>query len=109
MFEEGFWKCSWVTQNLCFAALNPDDKQTDIAEYETAFRQYRQIIGQVAAQEFDRHFETATPPAIFHAYMQAMDAGIRTEIRRVFVELLNMGVAQESQLQQHPADWAKAH
>jgi hypothetical protein len=109
MFSEGVWKCSWVTQQLCFAALHPDDKQTDIEQYIAAFRQYRVIIGWTAAQEFDQHYQVGTPPAIFHAYFQAMDAGIRIEIRRLFNDPLKIAVTQTAKVKEHPAEWAKLH
>ena len=64
MFDEGVWKCSSVTETLCFAALHPEDKQADLDAYNAAFVQYRVIIGPAAAQEFDRHYQMGTPPAI---------------------------------------------
>jgi hypothetical protein len=30
MFDEGVWKCSQVTEKLCFAELHPDEKQVDL-------------------------------------------------------------------------------
>lgn len=109
MFDEGAWKCSWVTQNLCFAALHPEGKQTDIDSYESAFVQYRTIIGSAVAGEFDRQIQIGTPPAIFYAYLQAMDAGLRTEIRRLFADLLNIAATHSAKLDEHPADWAESH
>jgi hypothetical protein len=77
--------------------------------YKAALVQYRLIIGPAAAQEFDRHYQIGTPPAIFHAYLQAMDAGIRTEIRRLFTDLLKIAVAHSTKLNEHPAQWVNLH
>lgn len=109
MFDEGVWKCSSVTEKLCFAALHPENKQADMNAYKAAFVQYRLIIGSRAAREFDRHCQIGTPPAIFHAYLQAMDAGIRSEIRRLFTDLLKIAVAHSAKLKEHPAEWVNLH
>lgn len=109
MFDEGVWKCSQVTEKLCFADLHPDDKQLDLGPYQSAFAAYRTIIGPAAAQQFDKDHQTKTPSAIFHAYLQAFAAGVRTEIHRLFNEVLQIGLAHSATLKEHPADWAKTH
>jgi hypothetical protein len=76
MFDEGVWKCSQVTEKLCFAELHPDEKQVDLGPFRSAFIMYRKIIGPAAAQEFDRDYQLGTPPAIFHAFLQVLSAGI---------------------------------
>lgn len=108
-FDESLWKCSEITEKLCFAELHPDDKDVDLEPYESAFASYRAIIGPRAAQQFDKDHEIGTPPAIFHAFLQALAAGIRTEVGRLFNDVLQIGIAHMEGLKQHPADWAKAH
>jgi len=109
MFDQGVWKCSQVTKKLCFADLHPDDRQVDLDPYQSAFAVYRTIIGPAAAQQFDKDHQVDSPPAIFHAYLQAFAAGVRTEIHRLFNEVLQIGIAHSARLKQPPADWAKAH
>ena len=109
MFDEGVWKCSQITEKLCFAELHPNDKQVDLDPYESAFADYRKIIGPVAAQQFDREHHVGTPAAIFHAFLRVMAAGIHSEVRRVFHDLLQIGVAHSARLNEHPVEWAKAH
>jgi len=108
-FDESVWKCSEITKKLCFAALHPDDKDIDLQPYEAAFISYRTIIGPRAAQQFDNDRGPGTPPAIFHAFLQALAAGIRTEVGRLFNDVLQIGIAHKEDLKQHPADWAKSH
>jgi pyrimidine deaminase RibD-like protein len=108
-FDESVWKCSEVTKKLCFAALHPDDKDIDLQPYEAALVSYRTIIGPRAAQQFDNDRGPGTPPAIFHAFLQALAAGIRTEVGRLFNDVLQIGTAHMEGLKQHPADWAKSH
>jgi pyrimidine deaminase RibD-like protein len=109
LFDEGVWKCSQVTKKLCFADLHPEDNQEDLDPYRTAFSTYREIIGTVPAQQFDRDHGFGIPPAIFHAFLQAMAAGIRSEVRRLFDELLQIAIAHSASLNEHPVDWAKTH
>jgi pyrimidine deaminase RibD-like protein len=109
LFDEGVWKCSQVTEKLCFAELHPNEKRVGLGPYESAFADYRKIIGPVAAQQFDNHHQVGTPPAIFHAFLQAMAAGIRSEVRRLFDELLQIAIAHSATLNEHPVDWAKTH
>ncbi len=109
MFDEGVWKCSHLTEKLCFADLHPADNQIDLDSYKAPFSAYREIIGPVAAQKFDRDQQVGTAPAIFHAFLQVMAAGIRSEIRRLFNELLQIAMVHSASLNEHPVEWAKAH
>lgn len=109
MFKEGLWKCSHLTEKLCFAELHPDDKQVGLDPYKSAFAIYRKIIGPAAAQRFEMDYRLGTPPAIFHAFLQAMSDGISSEIRRLFDDLLQIGIAHSATLKEHPAEWAKMH
>ncbi|MGC9970281.1 MAG: hypothetical protein ABSE56_06805 [Bryobacteraceae bacterium] len=109
MFDEGVWKCAKVTEKLCFAELHPADKHTDLDPFRSAFATYRKIIGLAAAQQFDKDHELGTPAAIFHAFLQALSAGIRSELHRLFNDLLQIGIAHSVRLKEHPADWAKTH
>lgn len=109
MFDEGVWKCSHLTEKLCFAGLHPEDNQIDLDPYKTPFSTYLEIIGAAAAQKFDREHQAGTAPAIFHAFQQVMAAGIRSEIRRLFEELLQIAMVHSASLNEHPVEWAKAH
>jgi pyrimidine deaminase RibD-like protein len=109
MFDEAVRKCSGLTEKLCFAELHPNDKQVDLDSYQSAFAVYRKVIGTVAAQQFDKVHHLGTPPAIFHAFLRAMAAGINFEVRRLFHELLQIGMAHSVILDEHPIEWAKTH
>jgi pyrimidine deaminase RibD-like protein len=108
-FDTGVWKCSKVTERLCFAELHPDDKHIDLEPYRSAFATYRTLIGLAASQQFDMNHRLGTPPAIFHAFVQAFSAGVRIEIHRLFNDLLRIGIAHSARLKEHPAEWAKTH
>ncbi len=107
MFKEGVWKCSQLTQKMCFAELHPDDSLVDLDPNKFAFTTYRKILGSAAAQRFDMARRIGTPPAIFHAFLQAMSDGISSEIYGLFNELLQIGAAQSATLKKHSAEWAK--
>lgn len=109
MFDEGVWKCSHLTEKLCFAGLHPEDNQIDLDPYKAPFSTYLEIIGPAAAQKFDRDHQGGTPPAIFHAFQQVMAAGIRSEIQRLFNDLLQIAMVHSASLNEHPVEWAKAH
>jgi len=109
MFDEGVWKCSHLTEKLCFAGLHPEDNQIDLEPYRAPFSTYLEIIGPAAADKFDRDHQVGTPPAIFHAFLQVMAAGIRSEIRRLFNELLQIAMVHSASLNEHPVEWTKAH
>src|SRR5260370_9937971 len=84
MFGEGVWKCSHLTEKLCFANLHPEDNHIDLDQYKPPFSTYLEIIGPAAAQKFDSDHQSGTPPAIFHAFLLRMSACIQAEIRRRF-------------------------
>jgi len=108
-FSEGVWKCSWITEKLCFGELHPDDKTIDLDPYKSAFATYRKVIGPAAVQQFDKDHRLGTPSAIFNAYLQAFSAGMDVNIRDCFKDLLQIGIAQPAKLNAHPAEWAKMH
>jgi len=108
-FDESLWKCSEITEKLCFAELHPDDNSVDLEPYQSAFASYRAIIGRRAAQQFDKDHALSTPPAIFHAFLHVLAAAVRTEIGRLFNDVLQIGMAHMEGLKEHPSDWAKAH
>lgn len=109
MFDEGVWKCSEITEKLCFAELHPGDKQLDLDPFRSSFPLYRKIIGPAATRQFDKNRQLGTPSAIFHAFMQAFSAGVCSEIHRLFSDLLQIGIAHSARLKEHPAEWAKTH
>jgi pyrimidine deaminase RibD-like protein len=109
MFDEGVWKCSQVTEKLCFAELHPDDKHIDLDPYRSAFARYRKIIGLEDTQQFDHDYQLGTSAAIFHAFLQVLSAGIRSEVLRLFKDLLQIGIANSVRLKEHPVEWAKTH
>ena len=109
MFEEGVWKCSRVTEKLCFADLHRGKSHAELDSYHSAFATYRLIIGPAAAERFDKDHKLETLAAIFHAYLQAFLAGIDSEIRRLFDDLLQIGIVHSAKLAEHPVKWATMH
>jgi len=108
-FDEGVWKCSHVTQQLCYADLHPDERQVDLGAYSAAFVTYRVIIGPQAARQFDNHHRIGTPAAIFYAYLEAFSSGLDSNILGSFDDLLQIGVAHSARLRMRPVEWAKTH
>jgi hypothetical protein len=108
-FDEGVWKCSRVTEQLCFAELHPDDPQVDLGAFRSAFVTYRSIIGPQSARQFDSYHQTGTPAAIFHAYLEAFSAGLDSNILGSFDDLLKIGIAHSAKLSTRPVEWAKTH
>ena len=108
-FDSSVWKCSEITEKMCYSALHPGEVGTaSLAPYEESFRFYRLVLGNPAVREFDRLIKVGTPPAIFKAYSDTFRKGIETEVARLFEETLAIGIAQSKELKLHPADWAKA-
>jgi pyrimidine deaminase RibD-like protein len=55
------------------------------------------------ALQFDKDYQLGT------RHLQAFSAGIRSEIFRLFDDLLKIGIAHSPRLTSHPVDWAKTH
>jgi TIR domain/LGFP repeat len=109
IFEKGVWKCSQITEKLCFADLHPEDRYEDLSPYKSEFPTYQKIIGVMAARQFQRDRQLGTPPAIFQAFRQAYSAGIRSETSRLFNDVLQIAIAHSGSLREGPVEWAKTH
>ena len=108
-FRSSQWKCSRITEVLCYAALHPKEPvPQDFDQYLEAFRTYRVILGHSASREFDRVIASGTAPSIFKAYQDAFRQGIESELERLFEDVLQIGLANATALDTHPVDWAKA-
>jgi hypothetical protein len=103
------WKCSRITETLCYWALHPQEvnELVALAPYQQSFADYRIIIGKLAQRDFDRLISRGTPPSIFKAYVDAFHKGLEIEVSRLFEELLEIGLAV--MLKIRPVEWAKAH
>ncbi len=109
-FDTSEWKCSWITQHLCYSALHPGKiDPVDLTPYEQSFADYRIIIGPMAQRDFDRLLGAKTPPSIFKAYSDVFHKGLETEVLRIFNEILQIGLANTNALQMLPVEWAKVH
>jgi hypothetical protein len=108
-FETGHWKCSQITQRLCYAALHSEATSlASLARYQAAFRVYRQMIGPTAVSEFDDLLRQKTHPAVFRAYFDVYYEGVKINIRNQFDEILKIGLANSEALKAHPVEWAKS-
>jgi len=102
-FASSVWKCSEITEKMCYSALHPGEVDTaGLTPYEENFRLYRIILGNPAVREFDRLIKIGTPPAIFKAYSDVFRKGIETEVARLFEETLAIGLAQSKELKLQP-------
>jgi hypothetical protein len=91
-------------------AYMANDKQLRTEFHSANTRSLRpRTVGPLAAQKFDKGCEVGTQPAICDAFLQIMAAGIRSEIDRLFSELLQIGMTHSVRLNEHSAEWAKAH
>jgi len=110
-FELSYFKCSDITQKLCYADLHPQetDARAAAAEYVPVFLLYRSLLGHQARLEFDVLLRGGTPSGIFKAYFDAFCKGMETEVHRVFKELLKIGLANGKNLRLHPVEWTKTH
>ena len=93
---------------LC-SSPSPAVDRASVAPYEDAFVVYRRILGPVALREFDHLLSIGTSPAIFKAYFDAFRAGLQTEVRRLFDEILQIGLTNAEALKMPPVEWAEAH
>ena len=107
VFDESTWKCSQITEKLCFADLHPD-VNVDVEAYRAFFPAYRTIIGQSAAAAFDKVSRLGTPSALFHAYIEAYGAGLKACVSAQFAQVLQIALADEAGIDRNPTDWAEA-
>lgn len=110
MFDESAWKCYELTRKLCHEGLHPGHTNEDVlAPYISNFAIYRAILGRASQSEFDRLLRAGTPPAIFHAFLDAFCSGLKTEVRRLFNDVLQIGLSNPETITIHPVEWAKVH
>ena len=104
------WKCSELTEKLCYAALHPTTNDRNALEhYSAAFVTYAQVIGLRACKDFDLLLRAATPPSIFKAFLDVYRTGLEVDTRTQFDQLLRIGIANTDTLKMHPVEWAKSH
>ncbi len=110
-FDLSYFKCSDITETLCYAHLHPQEAAAaaTAAEYGSAFLQYRALLGNRARQEFDDLLRIGTPPSVFKAYFDAFCKGMEMEVRRTFADTLQIGLANTTILRLHPVEWARTH
>lgn len=109
-FDDNFWKCSTITEKLCFEALHPNDpSHVDLASYRSSFLTYLTIVSPSARQNFDRTMAIGTPPAIFQAYFEIFRRGVEADVRSQFHETLQIAIANQCHLSLHPIEWTRSH
>lgn len=109
IFDGSDFKCSWITQHLCFADLHSGKAKDDkIEHYRAAFLQLRKIVGTSISNQFDLTISAGTPSAIFHAYAEMYRYGLNTAVRDMFVDALQIGISNASLLNEEPVAWAKS-
>jgi hypothetical protein len=110
-FDTSVWKCSHITEPLCYAALHPHEKDDleALIPYQQSFADYRIIIGRLAQRDFDRLISSGAPPSIFKAYIDVFSKGLEIEMFRLFSEVLQIALANPELLEMRPVEWAKTH
>ena len=110
VFEESDWKCSWITQHLCFADLHPGVVgDEELTPYRSAFEEFRKILGPAISKQFDIVVRAGTPAAIFHAYAEMYRYGLNTVLRDMLLEVLQIGINNASRIDDDPVAWTKYH
>ncbi len=110
VFEESDWKCSWITQHLCFADLHPGIiTDEELIPYRSAFVELRRIVGPALSKQFDLIVSAGTPSATFHGYAEMYRYGLNTVVRDMFLEVLQMAISNAGQIGNDVVEWAKHH
>lgn len=111
-FDESDWKCSWITQVMCFGALHPG-RLHPLARDENEFSQYRVALGKllnivgVSAAEFPEGTRQGVPSAIFHAYAELYRNGLNLVVRDMFRDALQIAISNVGLVGNDPVGWAK--
>lgn len=109
-FDESDWKCSWVTQHLCFADLHPGTvTDEELAPYRSAFVNLRKILGPALSKQFDLTVSAGTPSATFHGYAEIYRSGLNTVVGDMLLEMLQIGISNSGRIRSDPVEWAKYH
>jgi hypothetical protein len=109
-FDQSSWICSQLTEKPCYSALHPQVVDADaLTQYNAKFTDYRTMLPRATQQELNELLAMGTPPAFFLAYLDAFCKGLEVEVRRLFNEVLQIGLANSEALKMHPVEWAKAH
>src|SRR5579864_2595718 len=106
VFDESDWKCSWITQHLCFADLHPGAARDDeVAQYRSAFADLRKILGPSISKQFDITFAVGTPSATFHAYAEMYRNGLNTAVRDMFAVALQIAINNRALINDDAVQW----
>lgn len=110
VFDESDWKCSWITQHLCFAGLHPGTvSENELSQYRSAFFELREIVGSVISKQFDLIVSAGTPSATFHGHAEMYRYGLNLAVRDMFIEALQIGISNADLIGSDPVEWANSH
>jgi pyrimidine deaminase RibD-like protein len=110
LFDESDWKCSWITQHLCFADLHPGAvREDDVTPYRVAFAQLRKIVGSPISNDFGLVVSAGTPSATFHGYAEMYRHGLNTAVRDMLIDALEIGTSNSALIGNDPVEWARSH
>jgi hypothetical protein len=108
-FEHGLWRWSEVTEKLCYAALHPDSKATNLAPYQRALVNLRHTVNPMMLQYLDDLLRTGTLSASFHVYFELYRYAWEINIDEHFEAILHIAMGQQSMVNTYPVEWARAH
>lgn len=111
VFDESDWKCSWITQHLCYADLHQHPgiiREDQLTQYRAAFLDLREIVGAQISKQFDLTVAPGTPSAIFHGYAEMYRYGLNTAVRDMLTEALQIGFSNTALMGNDPVEWARS-
>jgi len=112
VFDHSDFKCSWITQHLCYADLHPGApglmQQDELAQLRSAFLDLRRILGPSIAKQFDLVVASGTPAAIFHGYAEIYRYGLSAAVRVAFSDALQIATGNIALITNEPIGWAQS-
>lgn len=93
----------------CTSAVRRRIDTQELAPDFADFGKYRLIVGAAAEKRFDVLLKLGTAPALFKAFLDVHRDGLQVDVRRLFNEMLQMGIAKAGLLGTSPVLWAQSH
>lgn len=101
----GFWQSTQSTMKLGFAALHSRMTGSDLARLAP----YKRFLGTLLGRQIENLLFGPDQPApvIFKAYLEVLEACMKSVVRGGFQEMLEIAKARSDVLGMHPVEWTK--